>query len=71
MRHQVETRHHSLDRVSRVLSQIIGENSNKDILIVTHGFLMQYLQKEMLRLGFTGKIPLHPKGGVIYTFESK
>lgn len=71
MNHQSETRTQSLQRSSIILKQIIENNPNQSILIVTHGFLMQQLNKEMLRLGFEGKIPIHPKGGEIYSFERK
>jgi broad specificity phosphatase PhoE len=71
MKHQSESRTDSIERSLRVLKKIIEGNSDQNLLIVTHGFFMQYLNKEMLRLGFEGKIPVHPKGGTVYSFERK
>lgn len=67
---QVESRQESQQRISDNLELLIQNYPNQNILIVTHGFLMQGVHKELKRLGFQGNIPIHPKGGTVYTFEN-
>jgi broad specificity phosphatase PhoE len=44
-------------------------NNNKNILICSHGFVMMFLQKELLQRGFKGNRFKTPANGKIYIFE--
>jgi Fructose-2,6-bisphosphatase len=45
------------------------KESNENILIVTHGFFMYSLQKELKKRGFIGKLVTSPKNGMLYLYE--
>jgi len=45
------------------------EESSQNILIVTHGFFMISLQKELKKRGFLGKMIYAPKNGLLYLYE--
>lgn len=68
---QPETRSATRKRAARILEWIRGSHSGEDILLVSHGFLMQFLERELIKAGFAGRVPLHPKGGHIYVFEAR
>ncbi|HEV7330545.1 MAG TPA: histidine phosphatase family protein [Flavisolibacter sp.] len=44
-------------------------NKNKNVLICSHGFVMMFLQKELIRRGFNGDKFNTPANGRIYLFE--
>ncbi|MBF0431833.1 MAG: histidine phosphatase family protein [Fibrobacteria bacterium] len=69
MKFQTESRKESLNRVKSVISYILKKHENQRVFLVSHGFFMQYLNKELHRQGFTGSIPIHPKGGTVYLFD--
>jgi broad specificity phosphatase PhoE len=66
---EVETHAESLTRAKSIISSLVEKHPEENILIVSHGFFMQYLNKELHKIGFKGKIPIHPQGGDVYTFE--
>ena len=41
----------------------------ENILVVTHGFFMYSLQKELKKRGFVGKLITSPKNGVLYLYK--
>ncbi|RFS17750.1 histidine phosphatase family protein [Emticicia sp. C21] len=41
----------------------------KEILIVSHGFIMMLLQQELIARGFTGELFRNPANGKVYIFE--
>ncbi|MEW6623897.1 MAG: hypothetical protein AB1420_12355 [Bacillota bacterium] len=41
------------------------------VLVVTHGFLMRYIKKELIHNGFVGKEFIKAKHGEIYVFQRK
>ena len=41
----------------------------KEVLVVSHGFIMMLLQKELMTRGFTGKKFNNPANGKLYVFE--
>jgi broad specificity phosphatase PhoE len=43
----------------------------KEILIVSHGFIMMLLQQELLARGFSGEQFRNPKNGKVYIFENQ
>ncbi len=68
---QNENRTQTMKRIADFLELLLSRHrKGQRILIVSHGFLMQYLEKELVRKGFRGQVPVRPRGGVIYPFES-
>jgi broad specificity phosphatase PhoE len=67
---QSENRRQTLGRIV-AFAKMLQERHQGDerILIVSHGFYMQFLEKELLRSGFRGQVPMRPHGGIIYRFE--
>lgn len=63
---QPETISQTKDRVGRFTSSIIEEDN---VLIVTHGFLMVLIQKELIDRGFLGDTFKMAKHGKVYVFE--
>lgn len=69
-RRQPENRNQSHGRARSVLSQIIeSADTYQKILLVTHGFFMLILRRELLGLGFRGPRLLHVKNGKLYQYE--
>ena len=62
-----ENRVDSKERAREVL-EYIKKSQRNNIFILTHGFFLKVLEKELLAQGFKGKIELKPKNGKIYTF---
>jgi broad specificity phosphatase PhoE len=54
--------------VDLLLSEAIKEGT-ENILIVTHGFFMYSLQKELKKRGFRGKLIYSPKNGTLYLYK--
>ncbi len=70
LKRQAENRGQTLKRIEEFLAFLLSRHgSNESILIVSHGFYMQFLEKELVRRGFSGKVPMRPRGGIIYPFE--
>ena len=65
-----ETRKKSTERASRFINFILQEKS-QNILLITHGFFMHSLKKELKKNGFKGYLPLFPSNGCLYLFENK
>lgn len=47
------------------------EDGKENILIVTHGFFMYSLQKELKNRGFKGRLIYSPKNGILYLYKNK
>lgn len=45
------------------------KEGTENILIVTHGFFMYSLQKELKKRSFTGKLIYSPKNGILYLYK--
>ena len=45
------------------------KEGSENILIVTHGFFMYSLQKELMKRGFMGKLVYSPKNGILYLYK--
>lgn len=60
---------------ARQFLDLLQEEAEKEgaenILIVTHGFFMFSLQKELKRRGFTGKLIYRPKNGILYLYQNE
>ncbi|SDE01329.1 histidine phosphatase family protein [Sporomusa acidovorans] len=67
---QPETMRQTKWRIQRFIAGIL-EAGNSDILIVTHGFLMIYIQQELLNKGFTGGRIRKARHGKIQVFTKK
>jgi broad specificity phosphatase PhoE len=55
-------------RAVRLLEEIINEEE-KEVLIVSHAFVMEVLSRSLLSLGFRGKKLSRPQNGVLYIYE--
>lgn len=53
-------------RVQHFVASILQEGN---VLIVSHGFLMFYIQNELINRGFSGKRIMHLKHGEVYVYE--
>lgn len=67
---QLETRTQTKARITEFVAKLRMEHPDRNVLVVTHGFYMQWLQKELVLAGFRGKVPSRPIWGTIYPFES-
>lgn len=67
---QLETRTQTKARIAEFVAKLKLEQHDRNVLVVTHGFFMQWLQKELAIAGFRGNVPTRPIGGTIYYFES-
>lgn len=66
---QPETLKHTEERVEKFISDIIA-NSEDKVLIVTHGFLMRQIQKELNNRGYYSEIFKQARYGKIYVFKN-
>ncbi|MFC0190183.1 histidine phosphatase family protein [Fictibacillus aquaticus] len=64
---QPESRTAVVERIRRSLENIL--DSEEDVLIVSHGGIMMFMRKELMKLGFTGPKFGKPKNGEVYVFE--
>jgi broad specificity phosphatase PhoE len=44
---------------------------SENILVVTHGFFMYSLQKELKKRGFVGRLIYNPKNGILYLYKKE
>ena len=65
---QLETATDTRKRAKEFLDKL-DLNSDKNILIVSHGFFLITLINELKLLGFKGNIPSKMKNGYLYTLE--
>ena len=63
---KTEAHRRAKEAVDFILTQPKGS-----IMIVTHGFFMLLLAKELKLRGFKGKMDRHPKNAKLYTFSEK
>jgi len=69
---QEENKTITKDKAKKFVDLLLDEiqkQSKENILIVTHGFFMYSLQKELKKRGFIGKLITSPKNGVLYLYE--
>jgi broad specificity phosphatase PhoE len=64
---QYEHKRNVLDRLNQLVEEIV--QTNKDVLIVSHGGIMMYLRKELLKRGFKGPKFSRAESAKLYTFE--
>lgn len=65
---QIEKRTETKKRAMDFIESILDYNES-NILIVSHGFMMFYLQKALLKNEFRGKKFVNAKHGTIYIYE--
>jgi broad specificity phosphatase PhoE len=70
-RSQPENRKQTLKRIEEFLEMLRTRHRGENVLIVSHGFLMRYMQRALNRAGFKGKVPVRPQGGRVYLFEAR
>jgi len=63
-----ETRFQSEARAKKFIMEMISVE-NKNTLVITHGFYMHCLKRELRKHGFRGEVSLFPKNGHPYVFE--
>jgi hypothetical protein len=66
---QPEGRREAVRRAARIVDFLRRQPADQPVLIVTHGFLMYVLRRELKRSGFAGWIPTHPKCGEVYMYQ--
>ncbi|AWK51906.1 phosphoglycerate mutase [Clostridium beijerinckii] len=62
------------DKAKKFIETLLYEakiEGTENILIVTHGFFMYSLQKELKKRGFIGKLITSPKNGVLYLYKKE
>ncbi|MFP4662722.1 MAG: histidine phosphatase family protein [Halanaerobiales bacterium] len=66
---QPESIDETRERAKRIISEIssLGESN---VLVVSHGFLMRFLQKELVKNGFKGEKFTRAENGQLYLFEN-
>ena len=42
----------------------------ENVVVITHGFFMILLQRELKKLGFVGEFDSHPQNAKVYSFKS-
>lgn len=65
---QPETKKQTTKRINSFLTQIMSMKES-NILIVTHGFLISLIQKELVYNGFKGRRVFMAQNGTLYVFE--
>lgn len=65
---QIESKSRFQERVNYILEELILKD-DKNVLIVSHGFLMIFLRKELLKHGFKGPEFKKADNGKLYIFE--
>lgn len=58
------------NRIASFVDKIMETHIDQNVLIVSHGFVMMFMQKELKKRGFQGKGFSSPKNGVVYTFHN-
>lgn len=66
-RSQMEVKRNAQKRIEEVLSYI-EENNKQNVLIVGHGGLMMFMQKELLKRGFQGPSIRNPANAKLYVY---
>ena len=69
---QEENKNITIDKAEKFVEILLDEakmDNKENILIVTHGFFMYSLQKELKKRGFIGKLITSPKNGILYLYE--
>jgi hypothetical protein len=64
-----ENKRQTMKRNTQFISKIVKSNQG-NILLVSHGFLMFSLQKELRKMGFKGKFFCFPQNGKLYEYHS-
>ncbi|MBB6453275.1 hypothetical protein HNQ94_001723 [Salirhabdus euzebyi] len=64
---QDESRHSMMKRLNEALDQVLS--TNEDVLIVGHGGLMFFMQKELKKRGFTGPGFKRAENGELYVYH--
>ena len=63
-----ENKKKTVSRAKNVV-KMLNEMNVKSILVVSHGFFMKCLVKELKSIGFKGHFSIYPEHGKLYVFE--
>lgn len=63
-----ETRCDSFGRVDEVIA-MLQECEAKNILILSHGFFIKLIARELQKLGYEGELDIKPKNGKLYHLQ--
>lgn len=69
---QEENKKITKEKAEKFINLLLNESKAdkaENILIVTHGFFMYSLQKELRKRGFKGKLIYSPKNGILYVYK--
>ena len=66
---QPEGKFKTEERIKKFL-EIINSSNHERVLIVSHGFFMNSIFRELLKLGFKGSMDYHPRNGKLYILEN-
>ncbi|MDA3860439.1 MAG: phosphoglycerate mutase family protein [Melioribacteraceae bacterium] len=66
---QKEGRPQTLLRINQFL-ELIEKSGHQNILIVSHGFFMKILARELKKRNFKGELEFSPKNGKLYRFQN-
>lgn len=65
---QPEVKPQTLSRINQFI-EMIENSGHQNILIVSHGFFMKILFKELKRHGFKGELEFSPQNGKLYRLK--
>ena len=51
--------------------KILISSYETDVLVVSHGFIMRLIRKELFKVGFKGKNFIKAKNGQLYVYEKE
>lgn len=74
LKSQEENKNITKYKVKKFVDMLQNEakrEGTENILVVTHGFFMYSLQKELKKRGFTGKLTISPKNGILYLYKKE
>ncbi len=67
-----ETIKETKKRAEHAVKKIIGSSGkSKKILIISHGFFLNFIEKELRKMNYTGNMPTTPEYGKLYTYKLK
>ncbi|MCF6269329.1 MAG: histidine phosphatase family protein [Melioribacteraceae bacterium] len=67
-KNQSEVKQQTFERINQFL-ELLENSGHQNILIVSHGFFMKVLVRELKKRGFKGKLDFSPKNGKLYRFN--
>jgi broad specificity phosphatase PhoE len=66
---QIQSKKYVIERIGTVLDEILALDG-EDVLVVTHGALMLFIRKELVKRGFKGPKLKTPANGKVYIYDN-